>query len=119
MSGTASRLCFSCGEAVPAGEQFVLADGRRRQAHCSEACVRETVRRRRAARRRFRLKLGGVGALAALLLVGGFTLLRHRAPKPRSIALSWVDVQWDKPTRPEPINDHSSSAGGAGPELRY
>jgi hypothetical protein len=103
MSGTASRLCFSCGEAVAAGEQFVLAHGRRRQAHCSEACVRETVRRRRAARARFRLKVAGIGSLAALLLVGGFTILRHRAPKPRSIALSWVDIQWDQPARPEPI----------------
>ena len=30
--------------------------------------------------------------VAALVLVGGWTVWRHRAPQPRSIALSWVDV---------------------------
>src|SRR5437764_5914985 len=103
MSGTASRLCFACGNAVDAGEQFVLADGRQRQPHCSEACVRETVRRGRAARARLRWRATASLTVAALLLGGGWTVWRHRAPQRRSIALSWVEIGWDKPVRPEPI----------------
>ena len=98
MSETSRRLCFACRNAVDSDEQFVLARGRQRLAHCSEACVRETLRGRwRRARTRSRLHVIASATVAALVLVGGWTVLRHRAPQPRSIALSWVDVTWDKP----------------------
>ena len=102
MSETSRRLCFACRNAVDSDEQFVLARGRQRLAHCSEACVRETLRKWRRARTRSRLHVIASATVAALVLVGGWTVWRHRAPQPRSIALSWVDVIWDKVARPEP-----------------
>ena len=102
MSETSRRLCFACRNAVDSDEQFVLARGRQRLAHCSAACVRETLRKWRRARTRSRLHVIASATVAALVLVGGWTLLRHRAPQPRSIALSWVDVTWDKTPLPGP-----------------
>ncbi len=102
MSETSRRLCFACRNAVDSDEQFVLARGRQRLAHCSAACVRETLGKWRRARTRSRLHVIASATVAALVLVGGWTVWRHRAPQPRSIALSWVDVTWDKVTRAEP-----------------
>ena len=51
------------------------------------------------ARTRSRLHAIAGATVAALLLAGGWTVWRHRAPQPRSISLSWVDVIWDKPAR--------------------
>ena len=102
MSETSRRLCFACRNAVDSDEQFVLARGRQRLAHCSQACVRKTLGKWRRARTRSRLHVIASATVAALLLVGGWTVWRHRAPQPRSIALSWVDVTWDKTALPEP-----------------
>ena len=102
MSETSRRLCFACRNAVDSDEQFVLARGRQRLAHCSEACVRETLGSGAAPATRSRLHVIASATVAALVLVGGWTVWRHRAPQPRSIALSWVDVTWDKVARAEP-----------------
>jgi predicted nucleic acid-binding Zn ribbon protein len=102
MSGTASRLCFACGNAVDPSEQFVLTNGRGRQPHCSESCVYETLRKRRRARLRARMRLGAVGALVVAALAAGWTLRRHRLPHARSISMSWVDTKWDAPPPIEP-----------------
>jgi len=102
MSETSRRLCFACRNAVDSDEQFVLARGRQRLAHCSQACVRETLGKWRRARARSRLRLAAGATVAALLLAGAWTVQRHRMPQPRSIALSWVDTKWDTTAAPGP-----------------
>jgi len=97
MRATARRLCFACGNAVEADEQFVLARGQRREPHCSEACVRATVRARRSALWRSRLRLTAGAVLVAVVAGGVWSIKRHRAPPARSIALSWAETEWPKP----------------------
>jgi len=91
-------VCVVCGAAPEADDELVLARGRRRAVHCSDTCLRETLRLRRlaTARRRRRVLVGA--SLAALILAGGWTLRRHRNPRARSISLSWTD-----PIRPAPV----------------
>src|SRR5436190_7167739 len=93
--------CVVCGATPAANERLVLARGGRRAVHCSEACLGETLRQRRLAlvRRRRRAVVGV--SLAALLLAGGWTLRRHRAPAPRSISLSYSDVDPPPPAAPQ------------------
>jgi len=92
--------CVVCGATPEADERLVLARGARRAVHCSETCLGETLRQRRLAlARRRRRAVAGI-SLAALLLAGGWTLRRHRAPAPRSISLSYADV--DRPPAPPP-----------------
>src|SRR5436853_6563443 len=96
-------VCAVCGDVPEADDELVLARGRRRAVHCSEACLRETLRLRRiaVARRRRRVFVGA--SLAALFLAGGWTVRRHRAPRPRSISLSWTDAVRPPPTPSEPL----------------
>jgi len=104
MRGTARRLCFACGNAVEADEQFVLARGRERVPHCSEGCVRATLGVRRARRWRSRLRVTAGATLVALVAVGVWSIKRHRAQKPRSIALSWTETAWEKSVPQAPTN---------------
>ena len=81
MSETSRRLCFACRNAVDSDEQFVLARGRQRLAHCSEACVRATLRIWRRARARSRLRVAAAATVAGVLLAGALAVMRHRAPR--------------------------------------
>jgi murein DD-endopeptidase MepM/ murein hydrolase activator NlpD len=87
-----AETCFLCGCRVSENERLVLVRGKRHQVHCSESCLRETIRRRQlartAARRRWFLRL----SLPALLLVGAGTLWkRHRAPERHAISYAWPE----------------------------
>jgi len=91
--------CAVCGDAAARDDQLVLARGRRRIVHCSEACLEETLLQRRVAVARRRRRAVVVASLSALLLAGAWTVQRHRAPRPRSISLAWeeVDLRKDRP----------------------
>jgi hypothetical protein len=79
--------CFRCGNPLDDDERFVLARGKRREEHCSEACVRETVRLRRLATIALRMKWILGSAVAVLVLVGATALWqRVRVPHPKSIS---------------------------------
>jgi murein DD-endopeptidase MepM/ murein hydrolase activator NlpD len=94
--------CVVCGDKPGKGEGLVLALGRRRAVHCSRACLDETLAQRRMAAARRRRRAIAAGSVAALLFAGGWTLVRHRAPRPRSISLSWADIQPPKAEPPKP-----------------
>ncbi|HMF41145.1 MAG TPA: hypothetical protein VKQ32_10635, partial [Polyangia bacterium] len=94
--------CVVCGAKPDADEQLVLARGRRRAVHCSQACLDETLRERRLALARRRRRVVATVSLVALSLAGGWTLKRHRAPAPRSISLSFSDVDPPPPAAPVP-----------------
>jgi len=96
--------CIVCSREIDVGdEQLLLARGRRREAHCSEACLRVSLREYRVARAAARLRMGIAGAVAAVALAGVWTWRHHRAPAARSISYSWTETQWEAPARPEPI----------------
>ena len=90
------QTCFVCGGPVDRAEGLVLVRGRQQQPHCSDTCLRASVRRqwvaRAAARRRRLLGLAALSALTALALVAGGVWRRHRRPPSRSISYAWPDV---------------------------
>jgi murein DD-endopeptidase MepM/ murein hydrolase activator NlpD len=96
--------CAVCRAVLYADDdQLVLAIGRRRQAHCSEACLEETVRALRRARAVRRRRAVAGASVLALLLAGALTIRRHRAPPPRSISHAWPETGWDRrPVAPGP-----------------
>ena len=96
MRATARRLCFACRRAVDADELIILVRGRKREPHCSEECVQDTVSARRRARAWSRLRVIAGAAVAGLLLAGVWTVRRHRLPLSRSISLGWSDGGWQK-----------------------
>lgn len=88
-----AESCFVCGNAIDEDDRLVLVVvvvlvlGKVHQAHCSESCLRENLRKQRIARaaKRRRWFLGS--SLIALLLASAGTLWqRYRAPQPESIA---------------------------------
>jgi len=95
--------CIVCGRELEGEDQFLLAHGRRREPHCSEACLRVSLREYRVARAAARLRMGIAGAVAAVALAGVWTWRHHRAPAARSISYSWTETRWDAPAKPEPI----------------
>ena len=97
-----TRRCYACANVLHANELLVLAHGRQRQEHCSEACLRATLRVQRKARARRRWRLTAVASVATLLLAGAWTVSRHRAPTARSISAAWGDPAWKKPAPPQP-----------------
>lgn len=81
------EICLVCGGAVDEADRLVLVRGRVHEAHCSEFCLRETIRKRHKAtaatrRRRF------LGALLIVGLLAGANTVwrRYRAPQPEWIA---------------------------------
>src|SRR5262245_31265222 len=94
--------CFVCDKALDRGEQLVLARGRRRFAHCSNTCLRESLSKYRIARTTRRRRAAVVGSLLVLLLGGGGMLWRHRAPQPQSISYAWLEAGWDAPPPRDP-----------------
>ena len=98
-----AQTCFVCGGDVERRAGLMLVGGWRRRVHCSEACLRESLRRARAqaaVRRRWFL-----GASAACLLVATATsfVRRHRAQRPRAISLAWPDAHGPLEPPPPPI----------------
>lgn len=86
-SASRASLCFYCGAPLGEDVRLLLVRGRRREAHCSERCICETVETRRKARTAFQtrwlLRLG----IVALTAATGHTLWhRHRLPETRSIS---------------------------------
>jgi murein DD-endopeptidase MepM/ murein hydrolase activator NlpD len=86
-----ARTCCVCAGDVSA-RGLVLVRGWRERVHCSEACLRESLRRgaaRSAARRRWMLRV----SMLAALVVGVTTLVRrHRAPPRRTISVAWPET---------------------------
>jgi len=90
---TDEAICFVCGTALDGTVRVVLVRGRNHEEHCSEACLLETVRLRRAQRaaRQTRLLLR---VLVVLLVAGAgrFTWSRYRCPPPVAISFSASDL---------------------------
>jgi len=102
MSAAPERPCAACGGDLDPDDQLVLARGRRRLHHCSEACLAKTLRAERIARGLRRRRAIVSGSVLALVLAGVWTVRRHHARPPRSISLSWPGA-WDKTPPPEQI----------------
>jgi hypothetical protein len=95
--------CIVCRNVVRADDQVVLARGRRRDVHCSEDCLVETVRKQARARWVWRWRAIAGASVAIVLFVGVWTVRRHRKPAPRSIAIPWTQTtEWKKPVEPGP-----------------
>jgi len=90
---TEEAICFVCGTALDGTVRVVLVRGRNHEEHCSEECLLETVRLRRAQRaaRQTRLLLR---VLVVLLVAGAgrFTWSRYRCPPPVAISFSASDL---------------------------
>jgi peptidase M23-like protein len=95
--------CFVCGDPVDVDDQIVLARGRRREIHCSEGCLEESLGEQRRARSARRRRLVISASVIVLLLAGAGTLWRHRAPQPRSISYAWSGAGWDPAVPREPV----------------
>ena len=99
-------LCLACQTVLEGGGvRVVLIHGRRHEAHCSEACLLETVQARRAARAARRRRQVAV-LLGCALLLGGARLVwhRYRLPPPLAISFSAADLVRiePKPALPRP-----------------
>ena len=98
--------CVICGGPVDGRQGLVLVRGRQQQAHCSETCLRASLRRhalaRAASRRRALRGLSALSLLAALWLVVAGVWRRHRRPPSRSISYAWPDVHGGE-TAPKPF----------------
>jgi murein DD-endopeptidase MepM/ murein hydrolase activator NlpD len=97
-------ICIVCRTVITDGERFVLMRGRRREAHCSQACLVETVgtrRHARAAARRRRL----LAASAIVLALGGGRALwqRFHQQPPEWISYDPPELRPAPAPRPEPI----------------
>jgi hypothetical protein len=82
--------CFFCGGAVAEKNRLVLVRGKIQEAHCSDACLEENLRKRRIARAtaRRRVLLGTL--VTVVLAAGSFTMWhRYRAPPKEAIG-SWA-----------------------------
>jgi predicted nucleic acid-binding Zn ribbon protein len=98
-----SVACIVCRAAIEEGERFVLVQKGRHAAHCSEACLVETMQAQRRARAaaRWRWILGA--AAVALVLVGTDLVWRRlHMPHPTSISYDPPVVR-PVAVRPEPI----------------
>ncbi|HVU51749.1 MAG TPA: hypothetical protein VHL80_13730, partial [Polyangia bacterium] len=99
----AARACCVCGEEVEPRGGLVRVRLWGARAYCSEACLRQNIRRalaRSAARRRWALR---ASALALLIVAATSFARRHRAPPPRAIALAWPDAHGPLEPAPAPI----------------
>ncbi len=88
------EACFVCGGAIDEDDRLVLVRGKIHEAHCSEFCLGDNLRKRRKAaaairRRRF------LGALLITGVLAGANTLwhRHRAPQ----------AEWIATGSPEPL----------------
>lgn len=95
--------CWVCRKVVRSDEQLVLASGRRREVHCSEGCLDETIRKQARARRLWRWRALGAASVVTLLLTGVWSVRRHRKPIARAIAVAWHESGWKKPPPVQPI----------------
>jgi murein DD-endopeptidase MepM/ murein hydrolase activator NlpD len=94
-------VCADCDTRLTERERdrFVLVSGGVRQQHCSEGCLRVSLRRQQIARARIRRTVA-LSAAAVALVVGGAggAWLRFHAPPARSISHGWAE----KRAAPEP-----------------
>ena len=88
--------CVVCGDPLDAEDELVLVTGRRRLAHCSKACLRQTAGKLRLARTARRRRAAVTLSLLTLVLAGGWVVRRHRALTARSISLAWPETGWKK-----------------------
>ena len=98
-----SMTCRSCLCAIrEADDRFVLVRGRAREPHCSESCLRASVRRhRKASAARNRRWLLGMVSVAAVTTGAHWLWRHHRAAQPVSISFDPTDVARPPPP-PEP-----------------
>ena len=93
---TSAHSCFACGQGFD-DDRFVIMRGKVLEEHCSEDCLRKTVRRRKiaSATRKSRWVLR---FLAMALLLAGGSVLWHlvRAPQAQSISF---DPAAERPAR--------------------
>jgi Peptidase family M23 len=96
--------CLVCGSEVGDGDRFVVLQGRRPEAYCSEICLIASVERHRRAaaalRRRWLLR-----ALVLATVVVGAPRLWHRIRLPPTVAIACEPPDFRPPPepRPEPI----------------
>jgi len=94
--------CFVCRNVVRADDQVVLATGRRREIHCSDQCLAETVQKQARVRSAWRWRAMTAASVVTLIFVGIWTVQQHRKPLARAINLGWTDTRWTKPLPPPP-----------------
>jgi hypothetical protein len=98
-----AQSCSTCGASFDAGPRLVLVRGWANEEHCSETCLRVTLRNRQiasvAAKRRWLLRV-----LCAAVLMGaaGSLWTRHRMPQPQSISFESPEAP-PEPPAPGPI----------------
>jgi murein DD-endopeptidase MepM/ murein hydrolase activator NlpD len=103
MTKVVGGSCFACGHVADERDRLVLVRGRRQRIFCSEACLWDSVRQRRAARRAALHWWFSRVALSTILAVGAVTLWhRHRAPERHSISYAWPDMPEETPPPPGP-----------------
>jgi murein DD-endopeptidase MepM/ murein hydrolase activator NlpD len=99
-----AERCFVCSALLEGDDRLVLVRGRVREEYCSELCLRQRVRRQRAARTRTQLRWLLGAALAVSLAAGGDRLWhRYRQPQPESIASGAPDEVRPVVAAPAPI----------------
>jgi len=97
-------VCVVCRTDIADGERFVLLRARRPEAHCSEACLIETVETRRRARAAARRRRWLAASLVVLALVGARAFWqRFHRPEPASISFDPPEVRSAPRPRPEPV----------------
>jgi murein DD-endopeptidase MepM/ murein hydrolase activator NlpD len=107
---TRPQGCTVCGEPFHDGDRLVVMRGKAHEEFCSEACLRQSERKRRKARAAIRNRLL-LGALACALLLAGAGAIWQRfgAPRPQSISFDLPEV------RPQPPPSGPIELGPAWP----
>jgi len=103
MAASATRQatrCVVCGDRLEADSGLVLASGGRRQAHCSEVCLEETVEKQLRVRTVRRRWAAAGASVVALALAGALVMKRHRAPQRHSISYAWPETDLKEQSAP-------------------
>lgn len=96
-------ICIACGCAISEFERLILVRGRVRDLHCSEACLRETLANRRAARATARRRWVTRALLVAVPLLGAAALHRRYHAPPPVVIVGEAPEPLPEPPRPEPV----------------
>jgi hypothetical protein len=93
-----TESCFYCGERVDEDERHVLMLGRIEQPHCSEACLKRSIRNERKRRAALRRRWSAAGLAVAVVLVGaGVVWRRFHAPRPEWISMAAPEPEQEAP----------------------
>jgi murein DD-endopeptidase MepM/ murein hydrolase activator NlpD len=103
LSVAEARTCSVCRGDVEPRAGLVLVGRWRRRLCCSEACLRESLRRARARAATRRRWASGAAALALVVMSVGSFVRRHRAERPRAISLAWPALHGPLEPPPPPI----------------